>query len=74
MDRELDGYKLWSGSEKMGVAAKWVGTITVTNRAGEAYVHALDEAASDDPIAAANYADERLREVKAVGPDFEIEF
>ncbi len=74
MERVIDGVMLWTGAEKMGSAASWMGTIAVKNEAGEGTVHEIEGSNSHDPIKAAIRAEERLRQVVGVGPDFELIF
>lgn len=74
MERVVDGVTLWTGAEKMGMAASWMGTIAVKNEAGEGAVHEIEGSNSHDPIKAEMRAEERLRAVVAVGPDFELIF
>lgn len=74
MERVIDGVTLWTGAEKLGMAASWMGTIAVKNEAGEGAVHEILDSDSHDPIKAEIHAEKRLREVVGVGPDFELIF
>jgi len=72
-ERVIDGYTLWTGSEKAGVAGKWFGCIGVKSNSGDAQVHSI-EPGYDDPIEADRNAEARLRDVNAVTEDLELVF
>jgi len=74
MERTIDGYSLWTGAEKMGTDADWVGTIGVKGSDGELAVHSLDGPSFRSAIAADEFAKSRLREVVGVGADMELLF